>query len=108
MLYLVDTVEVEPAGADAYLAVVETEMAPVMVEAGGTLEHCRRTRGDIGQPVSVQTTWSFADVADWNVVRKNLVLDPRWYACAERLRAMRRSGTRRFYEEPSPDRPASR
>jgi hypothetical protein len=25
------------------------------------------------------------------------VLDPRWYACAERLRDLHRGGTRRFY-----------
>jgi len=108
MLYMVDTVEVEPADADVYLAIVQTEMAPVMLEAGGTLEHARRTAKAIGQPVSVHITWSFADLPSWNTIRKNLVLDPRWYACAERLRSMRTGGTRRFYEEAAPERSASR
>jgi hypothetical protein len=108
MLYMVDTVEVEPKDADAYLAMIHTEMVPVMLEAGGTLEHSRRTAGAIGQPVSVQITWSYADLSSWNTVRKNLVLDPRWYACAEKLRSMRTGGTRRFYEETPPERSASR
>jgi len=103
MLYLVDTVDVETGDADTYLGVVESDVVPVMVEAGAAFEHCRRTSGAIGQPVSVQITWSFADLARWNTVRKNLVLDPRWYASAERLRTMRIGGTRRFYEKTSPD-----
>lgn len=98
MLYMVDVVDVEPDKADAYISVFQGDMVPVLERAGATFVHCMRTRGDIGQPVSVHTTWSFPDLAAWNVVRKNLVLDPEWYACAERLRTMRDGGTRRFYE----------
>jgi hypothetical protein len=45
----------------------------------------------------VQTVFSCPGFEAWNVIRRNLVLDPRWYACAERLRALGRGGTRRFY-----------
>jgi hypothetical protein len=31
------------------------------------------------------------------VIRKNLVLDPRWYEYAGQVAALRMSGTRRFY-----------
>lgn len=96
---MVDTVDVEPAAADDYMETLQTEMAPILERAGATFEQCLCTRSDIGQPVSVMVRWSVPDVAAWNVVRKNLVLDAEWYACAERLRTMRLGGKRRFYEE---------
>lgn len=102
MLYMVDTVDVEPARAGDYVEALQTEMAPIYERAGATFEQCLSTRGDIGQPVSVLVTWSVPDVAAWNVVRKNLVLDAEWYACAERLRSIRIGGKRRFYEEIAP------
>jgi hypothetical protein len=112
MIYLVDTVEVDPADVVTYAAKVESEMAPVMERAGATFEHCRTTEADLGLPVTVQTTWSFADLPAWNVIRRNLVLDPEWYALAEVLADLRRSrpaGTRRFYRTapPSPAHPAT-
>jgi hypothetical protein len=102
MLYMIDTIDVEPSGADAYISLVETELRPIMEEAGAVLEYCRRSDDGIGEPVSVQTSWLLSDLSNWNVVRKNLVLDPRWYACAERLRTIRMAGTRRFYQDTLP------
>jgi len=102
MIYLVDTIEVDPADLVRYVGVLEGEMVPLMLRAGATFEHCRTTDPDLGQPVTVQIAWSFADLPAWNVIRRNLVLDPGWYACAEVLAALRRDGTRRFYRTAPP------
>lgn len=101
MLYLVDTVTVKASDAERYLRLVHERVRPSMVEAGASLEHCRRTDGDLGEPVEIQVTWSCADNEAWNVIRRNLVLDPRWYEAAAALAAMRLHGTRRFYR-PAP------
>ena len=98
MLYRVDTVELDPANAEEYGHVVEGEMVPLMDEAGAVFEGCLRTARGLGGPVSVQTTWSCAGFEEWNVIRRNLVLDPRWYACAEHLNGLCLGGTRRFYQ----------
>ena len=49
------------------------------------------------EDVDIQITWSFRDHVEWNEIRKNLVLDPRWHDFARRAAALRRGGTRRFY-----------
>jgi hypothetical protein len=97
VLRRVDTVELEAVVVDEYCRIVEDEMTPLVEEAGATLEGYWRTTEGLGEPVWVQTVWSCPDFESWNVIRRNLVLDPRWYACAERLHGMTRSGTRRFY-----------
>jgi hypothetical protein len=97
VLRRVDTVEVAPDAVDEYCRTIEEELAPVMGQAGATFERCDRTTHGLGEPVWVQSVWSCPDFAAWNVIRRNLVLDPRWYACAERLRDLHRGGTRRFY-----------
>lgn len=97
MLHRVDTVELEAEVVDEYCRVVDDELAPLVEEAGATFEGCRRTTEGLGEPVWVQTVWSCPDFEAWNVIRRNLVLDPRWYACAERLHGMIRGGSRRFY-----------
>jgi hypothetical protein len=100
-VFLVDTVEVEADRTDEYLRTVEELGVPVMTEAGATLVSCASTPRDIGEPVHVQIIWSFRDYAEWNVIRKNLVLDPRWYEYGARASALRTSGHRRFYQPAS-------
>ena len=55
--------------------------------------------------------WGCSDHEEWNKIRRNLVLDSRWYAYAHRAQALRDSGTRRFFyptAEPLPaDPPAA-
>lgn len=97
MMYLVDTVVVETGRADEYLEVLRQRVVPTMTEAGAALAYCRSTSADVGQPVEIQLAWTFADNVAWNEIRRNLVLDPRYYAYAALLAPLRRSGTRRFY-----------
>ena len=97
MLRRVDTVELDPAHADEYVGMLRAEMVPLMEEAGARFEGTMRSAEGLGEPVWVTTTWGCDDYESWNVIRRNLVLDPRWYACAERLHSLRRSGSRRFY-----------
>ncbi len=97
MPYLVDTIEVEPQNLARYLEAVEHLGVPVMTDAGASFVSCATTSAEIGESVDVQTVWAFVDHTQWNVIRKNLVLDPRWYEYAHRVAGLRRGGTRRFY-----------
>lgn len=97
MTFLVDTVRVDPATTERYLEVIHGSAAPVMEQAGARLVACWRTAEDLGEEVSVLTMWSFPDHAAWNEIRKNLVLDRRWYRYSSELSGLRTSGERRFF-----------
>jgi hypothetical protein len=97
MPYVVDTIAVPEDSVAAYLAVVEDLGVPVMTEAGASLVSCATTAVGLGEGVDIQIVWSFDDHDRWNVIRKNLVLDPRWYRYADQVAALRTGGTRRFY-----------
>jgi hypothetical protein len=97
MAYVVDTALMEPENAQEYLRIIETEAVPVMTGAGAGFVSCWSTSSELGEEVSVKTIWSFADHAEWNVIRKNMVLDPRWYAYSEKIKPLRTGGTRRFF-----------
>ncbi len=97
MPYLVDTIEVEPRNLPSYLEAVEHLGVPVMTDAGASLVSCATTSADFAENVDVLTVWAFDDHAQWNVIRKNLVLDPRWYEYARVVAGLRTGGTRRFY-----------
>jgi hypothetical protein len=97
VLHIVDTVEVEAAEVDAYLEAVRNLGVPVMTAAGASLVSCAATPPDIGDPVCVQVVWAVDGFERWNEVRRDLVLDPRWYVYGARITALRRGGTRRIY-----------
>jgi hypothetical protein len=97
MAYVVDTALMEPENAQEYLRIIETEAVPVMTDAGAGFVSCWSTSTELGEEVSVKTIWSFADHAEWNVIRKNMVLDPRWYAYSEKIKPLRTGGNRRFF-----------
>ena len=96
MMYLVDTVSVEPVKLGAYLETLQLQALPLYTSAGAALEYCRTTATDLGELVEVEVAWSFADNAPWNDIRRTLVLDPRYYQCAQALAALRTGGSRRF------------
>lgn len=95
-LFLVDLVQVGERDAEAYLRSFEQDGIPVMRAAGASLESYRSTQAGLGTDVDVEVVWRCHDFAHWNVIRRNLVLDPRWYVWAHRAAELRRSGTRRF------------
>jgi len=96
-VYLVDTIEVAADRLEAYLELVETVGVPVMTEAGARLDRCTATSVALGEPVEIQIVWSFDDHGQWNEIRKNMVLDPRWYEYGRRGASLRTGGTRRFH-----------
>ena len=96
-MHLVDTLEVRPEHVDDYLDLVRTVGMAVMTDAGATFVSCATTSREIGEPVHVQVVWAFEDHVQWNEIRRNLVLDPRWYEYGARGAALRVGGTRRFY-----------
>ena len=51
----------------------------VMTDAGATFVSCATTSSGIGERVHVQVVWAFDDHEQWNEIRKNLVLDPRYH-----------------------------
>ena len=97
MPFVVDTIEVEPEKLSLYLDAVQEVGVPVMTDAGAVFVSCAATSAEIGEDVDVQIVWSFDDHGHWNGIRRNLVLDPRWYEYAARTAALRTGGTRRFY-----------
>ena len=97
MAYVVDTARMDPGNAKEYLRLVEAEAVPVMTDAGAGFVSCWETSGELGEEVSVKTIWSFKDHVEWNVIRKNMVLDPRWYEYSDRVAALRSGGTSRVY-----------
>jgi hypothetical protein len=97
MPYVVDTIELEPRCVARFLEVVEHLGVPVMTDAGASFVSCATTAADLGENVDVQIVWAFEDHAQWNVIRRNMVLDPRWYDYARQVAALRTGGTRRFY-----------
>jgi hypothetical protein len=97
MAYVVDTAHVEPEDTEAYLRLVETEIVPVMTDAGAGFVSCWSTSAELGEAVSIKTIWSFTDHVEWNDIRKNMVLDPRWYQYSQKIGQLRTGGTRRFF-----------
>jgi NIPSNAP len=97
MAFVVDTAVMEPERAPEYLRLIESEVVPVMTGAGAGFVSCWSTSAELGEDVSVKTIWSFTDHVEWNVIRKNMVLDPRYYAYSEKLAQLRTGGTRRFF-----------
>jgi hypothetical protein len=97
MPYVVDTVELEPPDVAPFLAVLEQLGLAVMTDAGASFVSCATTAVDLGENVDVQIVWAFEDHGQWNVIRRNMVLDPRWYDYARQVAALRTGGTRRFY-----------
>jgi hypothetical protein len=97
MVYLVDTIQVEPKNADKYLRLVEKIGVPAMKGAGVNFVSCWATSKELGEDVSIKVIWSFKDHVEWNDLRKNLVLSPQWHEYAEKGASLRKGGTRRFY-----------
>jgi hypothetical protein len=97
MVHLVDTLEVDPQHVDDYLRLVATAGLVIMTEAGAAFVSCGTTSTEVGEPVQVQVVWAFDDYEHWNEIRRNLVLDPRWYEYAARAATLRTGGTRRLY-----------
>ncbi len=102
-LFLVDVVQVGERDAEAYLQALDEDGIPVMTAAGATLESCRSTHAGLGTDVDIEVVWRVHDFADWNLIRRNLVLDPRWYVWARRASGLRRGGTRRMMADVSLD-----
>lgn len=96
MILLVDTVTVPAARSAEYVEALRSRAVPLMTEAGASLERLAAGDADLTDAVTVEVSWSVRDFAEWNEVRRTLVLDPRYYELALELSSMRTGGTRRF------------
>jgi hypothetical protein len=97
VVYVIDTARLDPARVDEYVRLIEQSAVPVMTEAGAGFVSCLATSRELGEDVEVQVTWSCEDHVEWNEIRKNMVLDPRWHQLARREADLRNGGHRRFY-----------
>jgi hypothetical protein len=95
---LVDVHRVAPSDVDALVTLVREDGVPMMEAAGATFVACDRAP-DLGDDVEVLSMWSCADFVEWNVIRRNLMFDPRYHAYSAALVGLRRGGTRRFYAD---------
>jgi hypothetical protein len=87
--------------------VVREQGVPLMEGAGATSTLCEAAP-NLGDDVDVLTVWACRDYVEWNVIRRNLMFDPRYGPYAAALARLRRGGTRRFYTDgdlraPEPD-----
>jgi hypothetical protein len=94
---IVDTASVAAPDAQHYVTLLRDRIVPVMIDAGASLVALRATSGEIGEDVLVQSVWRVNDHSEWNCVRKNFFLDPRWHVAWAEAAPLRRSGTRRFF-----------
>lgn len=98
MMYVVDSILVDPADTDRYLELLDKQLVPSAKKRGMDLVACWHTRPDLGEDVTVMTVWSVkGDYAEWNELRKRAVLDPAWHQWLEEALPLRKGGTRRFY-----------
>jgi hypothetical protein len=107
VVHLVDRHEVAADDVEEFVAVVRGQGVPLMEAAGATFVLCEAAP-DLGDAVDVLSMWSFADFVEWNMIRRNLMFDPRYGAYAAALARLRRGGTRHFYPgddvvAPAPD-----
>jgi hypothetical protein len=104
-LFLVDVVQVTDADAETYRRELGERGIAVMTAAGAAFESCRSTLPGLGPVVDIEVVWRLRDLAHWNRVRRNLVLDPAWYAWSRQTTRLRQGGTRRFMEDAAPGPP---
>ncbi|HVA02608.1 MAG TPA: hypothetical protein VMU64_02575 [Acidimicrobiales bacterium] len=104
-MHLVDTVEVEPERVEDYLEVIGTPGMAVMGDAGASFVSCATTCDAIGEAVCIEVRWSFDDHVQWDEIRKNLVLDPRYHQYGATVASLRVRGTRRFFTLTTPSQP---
>lgn len=95
-VHIVDTSIVPRQDHARLLALVREEIVPVMTEAGAELLSLLASSPDIGEDVQIQVTWKVADHSAWNVVRKNIFLNPRWHDASAAAAKLRTGGQRRF------------
>jgi hypothetical protein len=100
-IHIVDTLAVTPANQMPLLKLLKEEGVPVMQRAGLELVGCWTTSPELGEDVWVQVTWKVADHSAFNLIRKEFVTDPKWWAYAEKASQLWHGGTRRFFY-PSP------
>jgi hypothetical protein len=96
-IHIVDTLAVDPADQMTMLKLLRTEGIPVMRDAGLELVGCMSTSPDLGEDVLIQITWKCTDHKAFNLIRKEFVCDPRWWAYSAKASPLWRGGTRRFF-----------
>jgi hypothetical protein len=101
VIHLVDTVEVQRADLDAYLAAFTEHYLPGATERGMELVGCWHTPTEIGENVSVMAVFRLESWAEWERIRNAGVRDPRMATWIDLRRALMVNGTRRFYQSPS-------
>jgi len=97
-VHLVDQHVVPPGSVAKLVQLVREHGVPLMETAGASFVSCEQAP-DLGDDIEVLTTWSCADFAEWNGIRRNLMFAPRYHAYSAELAALRRGGTRRFYAD---------
>ena len=96
-IHIVDTLAVTPDKQMALLKLIKEEGIPVMQSAGLELVGCYSTSPDLDEEVLIQVTWKCADHSTFNLMRKEFVTDPNWWAYSEKASKLWHRGTRRFF-----------
>lgn len=96
-IHIVDTLAVDPADQMTMLKLLKEEGIPVMRDAGLELIGCWSTSPDLGEEVLIQVTWKCASHAEFNLIRKEFVCDPRWWVYSGKAAPLWKGGNRRFF-----------
>lgn len=95
------SVRIRPIDVDAYLTLLTESYDPAALAAGMRLESRWSTSTQLGELVTVQSTWSVASDQAFNDVRARLLEDERWHRYSELSEALIQSGVRHLgYAEP--------
>jgi hypothetical protein len=94
-LLVVDTLATLPEGVASLRGLTTSLASEMMRDAGARL--MSSVEVDHAVTPTLEITWSCESYAAWNVIRRNLVLDPRFYRYERRLRPLLVGGTRRFH-----------
>ena len=88
------TVSLFPEDLDAYLAALTETYDPAVTEAGMRLETRWCSSAQLGELVTVQSTWSMANDDAFHDVRSVLLRDERWWRYCEISEALVQTGWR--------------
>lgn len=70
--------EVAPGDASEMVRLLETLYDAAALDAGMELASRWQTSAALGEPVTIQSTWSLGDEDRWHEIRALLLRDPRW------------------------------
>ena len=97
MIYLVESIEVEPSNTERFLKAFHDVFLPPARDRGMKLVAVWHTPTQIGEDVTITSIFELRDWDQWNDLRKKAVLDPEMPKWLEIREQLAKRGRRHFY-----------